>query len=152
MKRKALLSVALSVLLVTLIAGAASAQGTNPPATPKAPLVDRLLKGLGPRIFAPLGDWKNFDAVAAALKLTPTQLFEALHSGKTLEEIATAQGVEMTAIQETLKTNRQAQARDAIRKALENGKLTQEQADWMSKGLENGWRFPRLPQPGRFTR
>ncbi len=42
----------------------------------------------------------NFDATAKALNLTPTQLFEAIHSGKTLDEIAKTQGVDLAKVQE----------------------------------------------------
>ncbi|MGC8827606.1 MAG: hypothetical protein ACP5TV_11460, partial [Anaerolineae bacterium] len=52
------------------------------------------------------GSWAEFDAVAEALNLTPTQLFEQLHSGKTLAEIAEAQGVDITKVQEAAQAAR----------------------------------------------
>jgi len=147
MKKKILFTVSLGLVLALLIGGTVFAQGTPPPATPDKALFGKALKGgLGFRgPFMPFGGWQTYDAIAKALKLTPTQLFEQLHSGKTLEEIAKAQGVEMSAVQEAMKAARQTQARDAIQKALESGKITKERADWMLKGLENGWTRPMLP-------
>jgi uncharacterized protein (DUF433 family) len=97
-------------------------------------------------------DWKTYDAVAAALKLTPAQLFEQLHSGKTLEEIAKAQGVEMQAVQDALKVARGQQTQDAIQRAQENGKITKDQADWLRKGVDNGWFGKLLRLFPRFRR
>lgn len=144
MRKKVLLTLGLSVLLVLLVAGTVVAQGTQPPATPtpfKALKDGFWFRGLG----MPFGGWQTYDAVAAALKLTPTQLFEQLHSGKTLAEIAAAQGVEMSAVQEAIKTARLNQARSAIQKAQESGKFSKDRADWMLQGLEKGWFKPMLP-------
>jgi hypothetical protein len=152
MKKKALLTVGVSLLLVLVVAGAAFAQGTNPPAKPKGALPDKIAELRG---ALPFGGWKIYDAVAEALKLTPTQLFEQLHGGKTLKQVAEAQGVDMQAVQDAVKGARETQARAAIQKALDDGKITKERADWMLKGLENGWRAPRLPfapRPGRATK
>ncbi len=141
MTRKVLLTVSLSLVLVLLFVGTVAAQGTQPPVKPDP--TAKALKGWGWFYWpGPFGDWTVFDAIAKTLKLTPTQLFEQLHSGKTLQEIATAQNVEMTAIQQAIKDARLAQARDAIQKALESGKITKERAEWLLKGLENGWTKP----------
>jgi uncharacterized protein (DUF433 family) len=93
----------------------------------------------GAGLFGADGDgWKVYDAVAASLKLTPTQLFEQLHSGKTLAEIAAAQGVTMADVQAAM----QAAMRDAmkarIEAAVETGRLTRQQADQILKALEQG--------------
>jgi len=90
----------------------------------------------------PAGGWNVFDAVAGALELTPDQLFEQLHGGKTVAEIAQAQGVDIQVVRDAARQARQEQARAAIQKALDEGKITQDQADWMLKGLENGWSWP----------
>ena len=149
--KKALLTVGLSLLLVLVVAGAAFAQGTNPPAKPKGGLPNKAAELRGALPFGGSG-WKIYDAVAEALKLTPTQLFEQLHGGKTLKQAAEAQDVDMQVVQDAVKGARETQARAAIQKALDDGKITKERADWMLKGLENGWRAPRLPlapRPGR---
>ena len=142
MKKKVLLTVGLSLLLVLVVAGAAFAQGTNPPAKPKGALPNKAAELRGALRF---GDWKIYDAVAEALKLSPRQLFELLHGGMTLKQVVEAQGVDMQVVQDAVKAARETQARVAIQKALDDGKITKERADWMLKGLENGWRSPRLP-------
>ena len=63
----------------------------------------------------------------------------AVGAGKTLDEIAEAQGVEMEAVHEALKAARGEAMRQAIEQAVEDGKMSQEQADWMLQGLEKGW-------------
>jgi hypothetical protein len=85
------------------------------------------------------GQWTMFDTAAEALGLTPEELFAELHAGKTLDEIAEAQGVEMEAVQDALKAARGEAMRQAIEQAVEDGKMSQEQADWMLEGLEQGF-------------
>jgi hypothetical protein len=148
-KKKALLSVSLSVLLVLVVAGATFAQGPTPPAKSKGALADRIAELRG---AFPFGGWRIYDAIAETLKLSPSQLFEQLHGGKTLKQVAETQGVQMQAVQDAVKNSRQAQARDAIQKALDSGKITKERADWLLKGLEKGWRIPRLPLALRLRR
>jgi hypothetical protein len=106
------------------------------------------------------GEWTMFDTVAEAVGLTPEKLFSELHGGKSLEEIAEDQGVEMEAIQEALNAARDEAMRDAIAQAVEDGKMSQEQADWLLEGLEKGYmprgrgfgRGPGRPMRGGFDR
>jgi hypothetical protein len=88
------------------------------------------------------GDWTMFDTVADELGLTPEALFSEMHDGKSLEEIAEEQGVDLDAIQEALSAARDEAMRDAIGQAVEDGKMSQEQADWLLEGLEKGY-MPR---------
>ncbi|MGD8996672.1 MAG: hypothetical protein PVH80_01070 [Anaerolineae bacterium] len=88
------------------------------------------------------GGWTMFDTVAEAVGLTPEKLFSELHDGKSLEEIAEDRGVEMEAIQEALSAARDEAMRDAIAQAVEEGTMSQEQADWLLEGLEKGY-MPR---------
>jgi hypothetical protein len=85
------------------------------------------------------GDMENFDAIAKALNLTPTQLFEQLHSGKTLDEIAKAQGVDLTKLQEAANAARVQAMKEGIAQAVTDGKMTQDQADWLLRGLDKGY-------------
>jgi hypothetical protein len=145
-KKLLIATTALVVVLVTgiFVAGAVSAQSpTQTPApqgdtqtTTKSPL-----GGWGRGCFGMLGggDMSNFDLIAETLKLTPTQLFEQLHAGKTLDEIATAQGVTTQAIQDALSAARLQNQKDAIAQAVKDGKMTQEQADWLLQGLDKGF-------------
>ncbi len=149
--KRVLLTVGIGLLLVVVIAGAALAQGATP-TTPQAGQGSALDETLGrgglpgnlQKLPGVKGNWDVFDVIAKTLKLTPAQLFEQLHSGKSLPEIAKAQGVEMKAVQSAIKALQKEKAEEGIQKALEKGKITQAQADWMRKGLENGWRWPPL--------
>ena len=84
-------ALALITVIGVVAAGAAFAQTDTPTPAPNAAPATAVRTGVGwgeaSASEAP-GSWDNFDAMAKALNLTPTQLFEALHSGKTLDEIA----------------------------------------------------------------
>jgi len=136
---------ALIAILGVAAVGTALAQTTTPPAaaTPDTEKTEKLGRSLGFGFlgFGRGGDTANFDAVAEALDLTPTQLFEELHAGKTLSEIAEAQGVDLSAVQEAMKAARIQAMKDKIAQAVTDGKITQEQADWLLQGIEKGWDF-----------
>jgi len=68
--------------------------------------------------------WNGF---AEALGLTPDQLSAELASGKTLTQIAEAQGVSQEQLAAALETSVKA----GLDRAVADGVLTQEQADWM---------------------
>ncbi len=146
---------ALIALSGAVAAGTAFAQSETPGATPNAtPSVSAgKLMGRG------FGFWGHstaqFDAVAKALNLTPTQLFEQLHSGKTLQEIAQAQGVEWQKVIDAMNAGRIQAMKDWIAQAVADGKITQAQADWMLEGIEKGYMpmarggFGKFGGPGR---
>jgi hypothetical protein len=93
--------------------------------------------GPGPDFFG--GSTAAFDAQAKALNLTPTQLFEQLHGGKTLTEIAQAQGVDLTKVQDAVKTVQVQATKDRISQSVKDGSMTQGQADWLLEGLDKGY-------------
>ncbi len=88
--------------------------------------------------------WTMFDTAADALGLTPEELFSEMRAGKTLEEVAEEQGVELEDLQEAMTASRAQAMRDAIEQAVEDGEMSQEQADWLLEGLEKGY----MPGPG----
>jgi hypothetical protein len=143
-KKLAVLVGALALITVigVVAAGAAFAQTAAPTPVPDAapaqPFEGRGMMGRGFGFGGP-GSWANFDAMAQALNLTPTQLFEALHSGKTLAEIAKTQGVDLAKVQEAAKAARIQAMKDKIAQAVKDKKITQQQADWLLQGLENGY-------------
>jgi len=155
-KRLLLLSggVLVALLLVGLV-GVAVVSAQDPTPEPTAPSArlgagpsgwhagGRGRGGLGPGMFGRGGSdrWTMFDTAAEALGLTPEGLFTELHSGKSLEEIAEAQGVEMEAVQDALHAAQAKARQEAIKQAVEDGKMSQEQADWLLEGLEQGF-FP----------
>jgi hypothetical protein len=133
------------VALITAIgitaAGTAFAQSETPstdatPTTPTRPQRDLGSRGFG---FFGGGSVAQYDKVAELLNLTPAELFEQLHSGKTLAEIAEAQGVDLDTIQETLEAEKIQAAKDKIAEAVVDGTITQEHADWLLEGIEKGY-------------
>jgi hypothetical protein len=87
--------------------------------------------------------WARYDQLAEALGLTAEELFSELHSGRTVEEIAEEQGVDLEALRQTwadeFMAEREQAMRDAIAQAVEDGEMTQEQADWLLKGIDNDY-------------
>ena len=142
MTKKKLLVTVGAVALITIVAlvlgGIAFAQTETPPSQTEPTTPKLFERGMG---FGCMGggSWNNFDAMAKALNMTPTQLFEGLHEGKTLADIAKEKGVDLTKVQEAANAARVTAMKDAIAQAVEDGKITQAQADWLLKGLEEGY-------------
>jgi hypothetical protein len=67
--------------------------------------------------------------------LTPEELNAQLASGKTLAQVAEAQGVS----QEQLSKSLEASAKAGLDKAVTDRLLTQEQADWMFSQMGGNW-------------
>ena len=151
-KRLILLSgVALVALLLAGLAGATFVSAQEP--TPPVPFGEhgggwggfvRYSGGRGRGGFgwAGGGQWTMFDTAAEALGLTPEGYFAELHAGKSLAEIAEEQGVEVEAVKDAMNAARGEAMQQGIEQAVEDGSMTQEQADWMLEGLEKGF-FPR---------
>jgi hypothetical protein len=95
------------------------------------------------------GQWTMFDTAAEALGLTPEEFFAELHAGKSLDEIAEEQGVDIEVVRDAMNAARVEAMRQAIEQAVEDGNMTQEQADWMLEGLEQGFFPKRGTSPGR---
>lgn len=140
------LALVMSVLALITILGVtavstAFAQTATPPADSSSPppKMEKFGRSFGFGFRG--GNTANFDALAEALNLTPTQLFEQLHAGKTLSEIAEAQGVDLTKVQEAMNASRVQAMKDKIAQAVTAGTITQEQADWLLQGIEKGWVF-----------
>jgi polyhydroxyalkanoate synthesis regulator phasin len=71
-------------------------------------------------------------AIAKALGITEDELDATLKAGKTLDDLAEEKGVDLQAV-------RTAEQKANIEQAVKDGKLTQEQADWMLEGLDKGF-------------
>ena len=89
--------------------------------------------------FGRAGQLPLFDTAADVLGLTPVELFSEMHAGKTIEEVAEAQGVEVDALREALSQARDEAMRDAIAEAVEEGEMSHAQADWLLEGMEQGF-------------
>ncbi|HZG17201.1 MAG TPA: hypothetical protein VE710_19650 [Candidatus Bathyarchaeia archaeon] len=75
---------------------------------------------------------KNNEELLKLLNLTADELQEALKAGKSLAEVAEAQGVSTEDVIDLLTTQREEQ----LDQAVEEGKLTKEQADQKKENLE----------------
>jgi len=136
-KRLVLLGgVALIVVLVASLAGATfvSADETTP--TSKTYGWSR---GFGRGI----GGQAGLEAAAELLGMTADELSTQLWGGRTLADLADKAGVDLQTLRDAVEAANQAAmeaaVRDAIEQALENGYITQEQADWLLQGLEQGF-------------
>ena len=87
--------------------------------------------GPGHRLGGMMGLRESMDAVASALKLTPAELMTQLRSGKSLAEIAQAQGVSTDTLISTMVTAAEKQ----LATAVQNKRITQAQADTIKSTL-----------------
>jgi hypothetical protein len=93
--------------------------------------------GRGGFAWAGGGPWTMFDTAAEALGLTPEELFAELRAGKSPAEIAEEQGVDVEALYDAMNAARGEAMQQALQQAVEDGRITQEQADQMIERLEN---------------
>jgi hypothetical protein len=134
----------LTALLIVAAVGAqaAFADAATPPAPPdgrgvpptgapgEVPGGPHGRRGLGPG---------ELEAAAKALGMAKDDLLAALKDGKTLEDLATTQGVDITVVQDAIKAAHQAQMLADIDQAVTDGKMTQDKADWLILGLQKGY-------------
>ena len=102
--------------------------------------------GRGPGGGRGLGDGVALQAAAEALGMTTDEVINALRSGSTLEKLAEEAGVDIEDVREAIQAARTTQLRERIQQALEEGTITQEHADWLFEGLDNGF----IGGPGGF--
>jgi hypothetical protein len=93
------------------------------------------------------------EAAAEALGMTTDEVTSALQGGKTLQDLADEAGVDIADVHAAIQAVHVAEARERIAQAVEDGTMTQEQADWMLEGLDNGYMMGRgfgSPRGGGF--
>lgn len=129
----------LIALLVVSVIGATNAYAQGQSST--------LFHGRGP------GDGRGLrlgtaelEAAAEVLNMTTDELTTALKSGKTLEQIAEDAGVDYADVQEAVQAAHETGMRERIQQAVEDGTITQANADWLLEGLDKGF----IGVPGRF--
>lgn len=133
--KKRFMILAGAALAVVLLGAAVAMPAFADEPTPEAPFS---CQGRGFGLWG--GSWTMFDTVAEALGLTPEEFFAELRAGKTLEEIAEEQqGVEMEDVQDAINAARVEAIQQAIEQAVKDGRITQDQADWLLEGLEQGF-------------
>ena len=143
MKNKMLIMVGglLVALLVVGIIGATAgyAQGAS-----QAPA----LNGTGPgdgRGGPRLGQ-AELEAAAKVLGMTTDELTTAMKSGKTLEQLAADRGVDIQKVKDAIQAAHVTEMRDRIQQAVDDGTITQANADWLLEGLDKGY----IGMPGGF--
>jgi uncharacterized membrane protein len=125
----------LAVLVVVgaIGAGIVYADDATPP-TPSAMPAD----GRGPRAGRGMSA-AELEAAAPILGMTTDELSTALKDGKTLEELATAAGVDIADVQKALQTVRHEEMRAQITQAVTDGTISPDKADWLLEGLDKGY-------------
>ena len=122
--KKTILIVALVVLaLGALGVGVAFAQG---------PVTGGYGPMMGGNGYGPMHDYVE-QALAPKLSLTEKQVEDALAAGKPMYQIALDNGIK----QEDLATFMNGVHKDAFDKAVKDGVMTQQQADWMLQRMQN---------------
>ena len=144
LKRKNMYAVLGAVGALALLLGGlggvsvVSAQEVTPESD-EPPTSRFLTRGRGLLGFGRGGEWTMFDTAADVLGLTAEELFAELHGGATLEDVAEAQSVDVEEVQEAMQAAQAEAQREAIEQAVEDGDVSQEEADWLLEGLEKGY-------------
>jgi len=130
-KKSVLIGGLLVALLVVAVIGATSAYAQSPSSA--------ALHGRGPGDGrGPLGG-AGLEAAAQVLGMTTDELTTALQSGKTLEQLATEAGVDVQDVKDAIQAVHATEMRERIQQAVDDGKITQENADWLLEGLDKGF-------------
>ncbi|HJW84279.1 MAG TPA: hypothetical protein VJ754_08235 [Anaerolineae bacterium] len=126
--------VALAAALVVALGSSAMAFAQeSTPAAPAARMAHGGGFGFGPNSQAAL------ETAADALGMTADELSTQLWGGKTLAELADEAGVDLQDVRDAVEAAQVEAVRAAIAQAVEDGSLTQAQADWLLQGLDNGY-------------
>ncbi len=143
MKKKVVVFTAIA-LVIALIVGAltVSAQSPSPTPAPKG-FWGRGGKFMG-RGWGGLGQ-AGLEAAAKMLNMTTEELSTQLWGGQTLADLADKANVDLQALRDAVDAANKAAMRERIEQAVEDGKLTREQADWLLQGLDQGY----VPGRGR---
>lgn len=120
----------LAALLVVGIVGATSAYAQEPTNNP--------MHGNGPGHGRGLGD-AELDAAAGVLGMTTDEVSSALQNGQTLQDLADEAGVDIEDVHAAIQAVHEAEMRERIAQAVEDGMMTQEKADWLLEGLDKGF-------------
>ena len=128
----------LAVLVVVgaVSAGIAYADDSTPPDPTTLPADGRGPRG--PHEGRGLGA-TELEAAAKVLGMSSADLSTALKDGKTLEELASAAGVDIQDVKDAINAAHTEEMRAQIKQAVTDGKMTQAKADWLLEGLDKGF-------------
>jgi uncharacterized membrane protein len=126
------------LLAVLMIVGAVSAtvayaQKDTPPPSDSAATGDQPLRG-----GRGLGQ-AELEAAATALGMTTDELSAALEAGKSLEDLATAAGVDIQVVQDAISAAHKEEMRTQIEAGVADGSISEEKGAWLLEGLEKGF-------------
>lgn len=124
--------------VAVLISGIAFAQDDT------TPIPENAVPYPGGRGFGRgLGGQVGLEAAAGALGMTTEELSAELWAGRNLADIADEQGVDLVELQATVQAavqaERESAMREAIDQAVQDGTITQDNADWLLEGLDKGF-------------
>ena len=138
----------LAALLVVGVVGATSAFAQGP----DNPGFGMMMNGRGPgegRGFG-FGD-AELEAAAGVLGMTADEVKAAFEDGKTLQDLADEANVDIEDVHDAIQAVHETEMRERIAQSVEDGNMTQAQADWMLQGLDNGYMMGK-GGPGGFGR
>ena len=84
-------------------------------------------------------DGESLAVVADLLGMSEDEVTAAFEDGQTLQDLADEAGVDIEEIKDALGELRNADVRERIETALDEGNLTEDEADWLFEGLDNGY-------------
>ena len=142
-KKFVLIGGLLAALVIVAVIGATNAYAQDQGPTDPPQLGEGRGPGGGGRGWK---DGAGMEAAAQVLGMTTDELTAAMKEGKTLKQIAEEKGVDYADVQAAMQTARDTALRERIQQALDDGKITQEHADWLLEGLDKGF----LDGPGGF--
>jgi hypothetical protein len=120
--------------LALAVSGIAYAQEEQPAASEESTVLFHG-RGFGRGLHSEVA----LQAAAEALGMTPEELSTQLWGGKTLADLAEENGVALEEVQAAVEAALETALRDRIAQAVENGAITQEHADWLLEGLDQGF-------------
>jgi hypothetical protein len=135
-RRWILLGGVLTTLLAAAAIGAQAAYADT--TTPPAPPDERGTPPEGAPRHHPLGP-AGLEAAAGLFGMTADDLSTALRDGTTLDELATEKGIDIEAVRAAVQAAHKETMLGSINQAVADGKMTQDKADWLILGLENGY-------------
>jgi hypothetical protein len=144
-----------AVALVTLGTGLAFAQQDTPTPWPGGRMGGSGMMGGNAAWMQTMHEWMTtsggmhtlvWDSLAKTLGLTTDELYAELNSGKTLAQLGEEKGISRA----DLAADLEATVKTGLDKAVADGALTQEQADWMLSNMSGrfDWMLDNMGQGG----
>jgi hypothetical protein len=142
-KKFASIAVLVGLVAALGITSVVSAQGAVTP-TPAAPTTQTAPPAAPPEGMGSRGLHSEaaLAAAAKALGMTTDELSAELWGGKTLADIAEAQGVDIATVKTAVEAAQVEETKTAIAQAVTDETMTQEKADWLLEGLDAGYWGP----------